>query len=393
MNAKFLVGIPTLNRYDCLEKLIESISNNSIQPEKILIIDNGGKYSSTRSSVEIIKPYHNLGVSASWNLLLKIADPLNIIICNDDITLSKDSLEKITKTEGDIILASDIFGFCCFLLKHHVWKDIGLFDESFYPGYYEDNDYAYRISLSKHKRQNVEINAKHVGSATINSFDANQRAVFNSQFAACQNYFIRKWGGLPGKEKFISPFNNMPSSCGSIKELRELCYARACATTSDINEHCPILYELAKECKHITEFGTSQGNSTIAFLNAQPKKLVCYNSIKPPSAETLRPLAEKTEFVFKEADILNIEIDSTDMLFTDTQHTYNQLSAELRLHSHKSKKYIIIHDTVIFGNKGENGEKGLWPAIEEFVKQGQFSIKKHYTNNNGLTILENNQSI
>ena len=149
-----------------------------------------------------------------------------------------------------------------------------------------------------------------------------------------------------------------------------------------------ILYELAKECNHVTEFGTNQLNSTIALLHAQPDKLMCYAPQKPSQFETLRSIAGKTEIVFRQENYLEAEIEPTDLLFTDTTHTYEQVIAEMRLHAKNIKKYIVIHDTELYGQKGERGGKGIWSAVTEFVEGGEFKIKKHLDNNNGLSVIE-----
>ena len=166
-------------------------------------------------------------------------------------------------------------------------------------------------------------------------------------------------------------------------------YLAACRSPSDINEHLPTLYALAKECRHVTEFGTRTGVSTTALLYAQLDRLVCYDRVKYPQVDRLRQAAGRTEFVFHEKDVLWAEIEETDLLFIDTWHVYEQLREELRRHAGKARKYIVVHDTTTFGERGETeGHRGLWPAVEEFVAQETFRLKRRYTNNNGLTVLE-----
>jgi hypothetical protein len=166
-------------------------------------------------------------------------------------------------------------------------------------------------------------------------------------------------------------------------------YHEACSRPSDINEHLPTLYALARECQHVTEMGTRTGVSTTAFLYAQPKKLVCYDRVKYPQVERLRQLAGATEFVFHERDVLWADIEETDLLFIDTWHVYGQLKEELRLHAGKVRKYIALHDTTTFGERGEaEGHQGLWPAVEEFLAKGSFRLQQRFANNNGLTVLE-----
>jgi hypothetical protein len=175
-----------------------------------------------------------------------------------------------------------------------------------------------------------------------------------------------------------------------------------CEQTSDINEHLPILKKYAQECSHITEMGTRYIVSTWAFAAAKPKKIVCYDILRNLDInffnKNLQEIKKETEknkiiFEFKKENVLDIEIEETDLLFIDTYHVYEQLKEELRLHADKVKKYIIFHDTTTFGEFGETflvpNTKGIWFAIEEFLnKNNEWVIDARLTNNNGLTILK-----
>ena len=178
-------------------------------------------------------------------------------------------------------------------------------------------------------------------------------------------------------------------------------------TPSDINEHIPTLIEYASECETITEMGVRAITSTWAFLGAAPNRLISYD-IEDPShygsnIQVVYDVAAQygLNFEFKQADVLKIEIEETDLLFLDTWHAYDQLKAELDLHSPKAKKYIIMHDTTSYESRDEpltsentfEGEKstgkGLWPAITEFLEENDgWVLHKRYTNNNGITILK-----
>jgi hypothetical protein len=151
----------------------------------------------------------------------------------------------------------------------------------------------------------------------------------------------------------------------------------------------PTLYLLARQCRHVTEMGTHTGVSTTALLFAQPERLVCYDKVLLPPVERLQALAVPTRLTFHQADVLQVEIEPTDLLFIATWHVYEQLKEELRLHAGKVRRYIVLHDTTTFGERGESeGHSGLWPAVEEFLSQGTFQVKGRHENNNGLTILE-----
>src|SRR5262249_46787905 len=91
-------------------------------------------------------------------------------------------------------------------------------------------------------------------------------------------------------------------------------YRDVCARPSDINEHLPTLYGLAKECQRITELGASAGAATTAFLFAQPERLDCYNVRRWPQIDDLEYLAGGTRFAFHQANPLAVEIPETDLL-------------------------------------------------------------------------------
>jgi hypothetical protein len=176
-------------------------------------------------------------------------------------------------------------------------------------------------------------------------------------------------------------------------------YNQKCSTPSDINEHLPTLKRYAEECDHITEMGVRWVVSTFAFMMGKPKTLTSID-IDPLenwgiSTENLTSIANEIgiDFKFKLANTLELEIEETDLLFLDTDHTYNQVKGELSLHGNKSKKYIIFHDTTSFEFKGMNGDTiGIWPAIEEFLSENpHWSVHERFTNNNGLTILKRNE--
>lgn len=177
-------------------------------------------------------------------------------------------------------------------------------------------------------------------------------------------------------------------------------------TPSDINEHLGTLVEYAKECSTVTEMGVRWGTSTWAFLYAAPAKLTSYDIQKPEtwniSTESFTQAAKEqnVEYRFILGNVLDVEIEETDLLFIDTWHAYRQLKAELALHSAKVRKYIILHDTTSYGDIDETSYEmwgtewigegiGIWRAVEEFLETNKsWRLRHRFPNNNGLTILE-----
>ena len=169
-------------------------------------------------------------------------------------------------------------------------------------------------------------------------------------------------------------------------------YRWACSTVSDINEHLSVLYDIAQQCNHVTEFGVRTGMSTRAFLNTNTV-LRAYDLNIDDNVNKLFVMASQAgkNVKYIQADVLNIDIEQTDLLFIDTWHIYEQLKQELARHAKNVRKYIAFHDTYTFGLSGENGSdrRGLLSAIIEFLMDNpEWKFKIHRTNNNGLTVLE-----
>ena len=183
-------------------------------------------------------------------------------------------------------------------------------------------------------------------------------------------------------------------------------------TYSDINEHLETLYNLGKECSHITEMGVRWVSSTWPLVYSNPKKMISYDILKNPNITEVINLCNEysINYSFEEKDVLQLEIEPTELLFIDTLHTYNQLIKELEIHSNKVLKYIVLHDTEHFGRVDEvvyqhasnvikeapSTKAGLMTAVEDFLltELGQsWELFRVYKNNNGLTVLKNKSYI
>jgi len=162
----------------------------------------------------------------------------------------------------------------------------------------------------------------------------------------------------------------------------------------NIREHLVTLSLLAAGCEHVTEFGTSKGISTSALLLARPQRLVTYDILQNERVTQLESVAKSigVDFEFKLGDTAKLEaIEPTDMLFIDSQHTEQQLREELRF-ALFVRRYLVFHDTQTFGLYPEVADRGngllcaLLPFLRRYCKA--WSLAVHYSNNNGLTVLE-----
>lgn len=155
-------------------------------------------------------------------------------------------------------------------------------------------------------------------------------------------------------------------------------------TSSPIGGHLDVMRKYALEVDSVVEFGVKNAASTSAWLMAEPKRVICYDINNCyDNLKYHRDFAKKKgiDFQFIIGDSRIVEIEEVDLLFIDTDHTYEQLTEELNHNGDKAKKYIICHDTVAF--------QGCMRAIEDYIKRNhQWQIKEHFKHANGLTILE-----
>ena len=216
---KPFIGIPFLNRPDLLGEVIEAfegdnhvfvVNNNSVDAE----INQYFSDLTQQFGLDSYSARTNLGVAASWNRIVMRAIGLGyeyIYIGSNDTVLNDGVLQEFVemeKSETDCLWKLNHFNFFC-LHKRFIDR-VGWFDENFYPAYYEDNDFVYRCVLAGLGVVDAppEMLAKthHKVSQTINSdpvYAAGNRHTFNQWNAT---HYRMKWGGMPGAEKFTTPY-------------------------------------------------------------------------------------------------------------------------------------------------------------------------------------------
>jgi hypothetical protein len=185
---------------------------------------------------------------------------------------------------------------------------------------------------------------------------------------------------------------------------------------SDINEHLPTLSKYASECESVFETGVRGCISSWAFAhgllnNNSVNRTLFMNDIDECNIQDLLNVTKNLPIHMKYEWKNNLELqinETYDLTFIDTWHIYGQLKRELAKFSPITNKYIIMHDTTVDELLGETIRlnwnareqsqltgfpvdeinKGLWPAIEEFLETNpNWVLHERFTNNNGLTIL------
>jgi GT2 family glycosyltransferase len=163
--------------------------------QHLLVIDNGAsvmaeplelKLSDKFAKVTHLRMPANLGVAGSWNLGIKsFPYAQRWFIVSNDVVFTSGALEKLaTARRDEVTLTGDAPHWQAFALGDEAVNDIGLFDESLFPAYFEDNDYMRRAEFVGVNIRKLDIDLYHDNSSTIKAgyqskndktFFANQR--------------------------------------------------------------------------------------------------------------------------------------------------------------------------------------------------------------------------
>ncbi len=218
------IVIPVWNELEATKECIDSIVKNTNYPHRFIIVDNGSQRDTAGYlaglkiradvNVNLIRNDENLGFAKAVNQGTLASDAQYVCIMNNDTIASSGWLEEmigIMEAHPEIGIlnpSSNTSGqkgpdpFCsqiqelyrargfCMLLKRDTIEKVGLFDESYGRGYFEETDYSYRaqaagIRIARAKSAYVY----HKESLTFNRLTDREEL-----FKRNENIFQEKWG-------------------------------------------------------------------------------------------------------------------------------------------------------------------------------------------------------
>ena len=191
--------VPVLNRYDLLQRMLSSID---YPVRHLLVIDNGASMVLEDMEVDVpdcvefttyLPMPANLGVAASWNLGIK-SFPYDDrwFFASNDVVFKPGALERLCEARTDEITLSKMFPhWHAFSVGYEAVRRLGLFDEAFFPAYFEDNDYNTRANRFGVSVRKLDIPADHDNSSTLKS-DPVFQALNGDTFARNQAYYQAK---------------------------------------------------------------------------------------------------------------------------------------------------------------------------------------------------------
>ncbi len=231
--------ILTCNGWKFTKQCLDSIKKRTAAPYKILVIDNGSTDETVAElrkdkSIYHIENTYNHGFARGFNIGLDLIDTKYFVLCNSDIIVTPKWLSSLIthiNYDKDIMLigpksnyvsgpqedktvtyknetemlehAKDLslitkdrityffrVVFFCTLFKSIVLKKVGLLDEGFLKGNYEDDDYCMRVATKKLKAAHDNtVFIHHWGRKT---FVAN-KLNYEKELTDGRKFFMDKW--------------------------------------------------------------------------------------------------------------------------------------------------------------------------------------------------------
>lgn len=204
------IVMPVFNQLKFTKLCLESLVSTMPAGCEIIVIDNGStdgtaEYLSGCPNVRIISNSKNIGCAAAWNQGVKVSVAPWTVLLNNDVLLSTNWLEGLldfAKDKGAAIVSPafregqynyNIVEYArayvqrmskvarmgvahgiCFMVQQQVFDRIGLFDETFQIGQFEDTDFFRRAKAAGFV---LGITGRsfihHFGSVTQNSLEKN----------------------------------------------------------------------------------------------------------------------------------------------------------------------------------------------------------------------------
>ncbi len=236
---KTSIIIPTYNGKEMLKDCLYSIKQHTEQPYEIIVVDNGSSDGTLdicrQERITFISIASNTGFPAACNRGLRIATGDTLLLLNNDVMVAKNWLKNMHAclySREDIGIVGPLTNYAsgrqqidmpfthleemanllnqpddrkwmeidrivglCFLFKRELMERIGLLDERFSPGHFEDDDYCYRARTAGYRlRIAGDVFVYHHGNA---SFRRQEEGSLKRLIENNRNKFIDKWGFDP----------------------------------------------------------------------------------------------------------------------------------------------------------------------------------------------------
>ncbi|EHP86406.1 glycosyl transferase family 2 [Geobacter metallireducens RCH3] len=222
------IVIPLYNQVAYTQLCVQSLRRAGLNGVDVLLIDNGStdgtaEYLKSCSDLRVIRNRENLGCAGAWNQGVRETTSEWVMILNNDVVVSPGWLDGLLEAAGkeglDVVSPAiregeynyDIEGYSqefvgrmgdvvrrgvadgiCFMVRRRVFEVVGLFDENFRIGQFEDADFFRRARNAGFRLGTTGRSfIHHFGSVTQDAIRKNRPE--RPYVAENRAYFREKW--------------------------------------------------------------------------------------------------------------------------------------------------------------------------------------------------------
>lgn len=229
--------VPCHNNSALLMAGLESMLAQTI-PVRIFAINNESKdntafvLNTLGSKHVVVNYYPQLGVAGAWNYGLRELflreDAKKVLVVNQDVILRPDTYEVLNSEPGGFVTAVSAHqfldpleyqrdsgydkrphpDFSCFRISRDCYREVGEFDENFYPAWFEDNDYHIRMAKAGIEAYCIDFFFYHYVAGTMKTATEHDKDhYYGPAFLESKQRFQDKWGVLPGTKQYENMCN------------------------------------------------------------------------------------------------------------------------------------------------------------------------------------------
>ena len=215
-----VIVIPAINAGNlagCLDSMDPTVR------ARVLVVDNTPDRTCSPAGQPVAAAGKNLGVAASWNLGCRDAFGGGadfVTVCSSSMRFDPDGGVALTAT-ADFCTAhrqwlwgfESLNGWHLFTVGRLTWERIGEFDERFWPAYFEDNDYIWRMRCAgilppagPHTPDRKIPWVPWLNYRCVGDAQAVKSGAVTIDLAALEAVYVEKWGGPPGHELWAAAY-------------------------------------------------------------------------------------------------------------------------------------------------------------------------------------------
>ncbi len=201
--------------------LLEKMANSVDYPIRNKVVLNNGKLGALRDWNSLHKDWRvfesgkNLGCAGAWNMAPVIWPEEDAwLIMNDDGEFQPGCLERICKSSDDhakdvhVIYVNQYQAYDIFVWTSKGVDEFGLFDENFWPIYFEDWEMRARFKAVNGKYHIIEGGSFPVKHGKTIPAGPKYHKMLAGVKPYNEDYLLRKWGSVSDIPLFKTPFNN-----------------------------------------------------------------------------------------------------------------------------------------------------------------------------------------